>query len=183
PGGDGGDRGAGFASLGHPSGPLRPGQEIAAEVLSALKPLSPDEFTTLLTNFYRGLKGKYKVPTFAHRDLDLHTVFWAVSARGGYETVTAGKQWKEICRCLDVDLTGQTSASYNMRLNYERCLLDFENYLASGKYEEDLAAGAAPVHTHLTDPSVHRFTIPGAYVGEEPGEAGEGAAAAAVAGP
>lgn len=44
----------------------------------------------------------------------LWQAFWAVMERGGYETVTAGKQWKEICRCLPgVDLTGQTSASYN----------------------------------------------------------------------
>ena len=34
---------------------------------------------------------------------------------------------------LGVDLSGQTSASYNMRQNYERCLMDLENYLASGQ--------------------------------------------------
>ncbi len=40
----------------------------------------------------------------------------------------------QVCRCLPgVDLTGQTSASFNMRLNYERCVLDFENYLACGQ--------------------------------------------------
>ena len=60
-------------------------------------------------------------------------MFWAVVERGGYEAVTNGKLWKDICRCLPVDLTGQTSASYNMRINYERCLLDFENYLACGQ--------------------------------------------------
>ena len=27
-----------------------------------------------LTNFYRGLKGKFKIPTFAHTELDLYTV-------------------------------------------------------------------------------------------------------------
>lgn len=43
-----------------------------------------------------------------------------------------------------MDLTGQTSASYNMRLNYEKCLLDFEQYLASGRYNADLAVGTAP---------------------------------------
>lgn len=60
-------------------------------------------------------------------------VFWGVMERGGYETVTAEKLWKDICRCLPVDLTGQTSASFNMRANYERCLLDLENYLACGQ--------------------------------------------------
>ena len=53
--------------------------------------------------------------------------------RGGYEAVTGGKLWKDICRCLAVDLAGQTSASFNMRVNYKRCLLDFENYLACGQ--------------------------------------------------
>ena len=51
---------------------------------------------------------------------------------------------QEICRSLHLDLTGQTSASYNMRLNYEKCLLDFEKYLASGRYNADLAVGTAP---------------------------------------
>ena len=41
-------------------------------------------------------------------------------------------------------MTGQTSASYNMRLNYERCLLEFEHYLASGQYSTELAANEAP---------------------------------------
>jgi hypothetical protein len=97
--------------------------------------------------------------------------------RGGYETVTANKQWRDICRALpQLDLSGQTSASYNMRLNYERCLLDFENYLASGQYEADVAAGRAPVHTHSTDGAVTRFTIPGAYPAVDAPDANGGGA-------
>ena len=57
---------------------------------------------------------------------------------------------QEICRSLDLDLRGQTSASYNMRLNYEKCLLEFEKYLAFGQYSADLAAGTAPP-THLLE--------------------------------
>lgn len=49
---------------------------------------------------------------------------------------------QEVCRSLDLDLRGQTSASYNMRLNFEKSLLDFEHYLSSGNYAADLAAGA-----------------------------------------
>ncbi|KAL4434798.1 hypothetical protein ABPG77_005325 [Micractinium sp. CCAP 211/92] len=156
--------------------PLNPGQEVPPEVLDMLRPLSPDAFLVMLTNFYRGLKGKFKVPTFAHRELDLYAAFWAVMERGGYETVTAGKQWKEICRCLPgVDLTGQTSASYNMRLNYERCLLDFESYLACGQYERDLAAGCAPESEFLTDPARTKFTLPGIDY-STPAPTGRGAA-------
>lgn len=150
-------------SMAMPTGPLIPGQQVPEKVLEALRALTPDQFMVLLTNFYMGLKGKYKVPIFAHRELDIYTVWWSVVERGGYESVTAEKQWKDICRCLNLDLSGQTSASYNMRLNYERCLLDFENYLACGQYEADLASNRAPVHTHLTDPALTRFTIPGAY--------------------
>ncbi len=50
---------------------------------------------------------------------------------------------QEVCRSLGLDLRGQTSASYNMRLNYEKSLLDFEHYLSSGSYAADVAAGAA----------------------------------------
>ncbi|KAL4423903.1 hypothetical protein ABPG75_001204 [Micractinium tetrahymenae] len=156
--------------------PLNPGQEVPPEVLDMLRPLTSDAFLVMLTNFYRGLKGKFKVPTFAHKELDLYSAFWAVMERGGYETVTAGKQWKEICRCLPgVDLRGQTSASYNMRLNYERCLLDFESYLACGQYERDLAAGCAPESEFLTDPARTRFTLPGIDY-STPAPTGRGAA-------
>lgn len=51
---------------------------------------------------------------------------------------------QEICRSLDLDLRGQTSASFNMRLNYERCLLDFEHYISNGQYLSDLATQRAP---------------------------------------
>jgi len=170
-GGGGGTRSSGVApsmtppTSTVPTGPLKPGQEVPPKVLEALRVLESAQLTTLLVNFYRGLKGKFKVPTFAHKELDLHAVWWAVMDRGGYERVTANKEWRDICRALPkLDLSGQTSASYNMRLNYERCLLDFENYLASGQYEADVKAGRAPVHTHLTDvPLTRRFTIPGAY--------------------
>ena len=37
-----------------------------------------------------------------------------------------------------------------MRLNYEKCLLEFEKYLAFGQYSADLAAGTAPP-THILE--------------------------------
>ena len=146
-----------------PSGPLVPGQQIDPKILEALRLLTRDQFLLMLKNFYVGLKGKFKIPIFAHKELDLFVVWWSVIERYGYETVTTHKQWKDICRSLHLDLSGQTSASFNMRMNYERCLLDFENYLACGQYDIDLAANKAPVHTHIMDPSTTRFYIPGAY--------------------
>jgi hypothetical protein len=74
-----------------------------------------------------------KVPTFCHVELDLHRVFAEVQARGGFRAVTDAKRWREVCRSLGHDLSGQTSASFAMRQNYERCLLDYEAHL----YEEE----------------------------------------------
>lgn len=48
----------------------------------------------LLINWYRRAKGRYKVPTFAHKELDLHKVFWQVQDKGGYDQVTNLKLWK-----------------------------------------------------------------------------------------
>ncbi len=82
--------------------------------------------------------------------------------------------WQDVCRSLGLDLSGQTSASYNMRLNYERCLLDFENYLGSGQYAGDLAAGAAPHFATITEPQRNFGHLPPPDMGLE-GEGGGGA--------
>ena len=88
---------------------------------------------------------------------------------GGYEGVTSKKMWRDVCRNLPfVDLSGQTSASYNMRSNYERCLLEFENYVASGQYEADVTAGRAPAHMYLMDPAIAQLAVPGAYKASGP---------------
>ena len=86
-----------------------------------------------------------------------------------------------MCRSLGLDLSGQTSASYNMRLNYERCLLDFENYLGSGQYAADLAAGSAPHFTSITEPQRNFGHLPPPDMGIE-GEGGPAAAAHMVRG-
>ena len=69
---------------------------------------------------------------------------------------------QEICRSLGVNLAGQTSASYNMRLNYERCLLEFEHYISNGQYLADLAANEAPSpdHMQLPVPSLVKESVP-----------------------
>ena len=59
-----------------------------------------ERFKTLLTNWYRGVKGRYKVPVFAHKELDLHKVFWTVQDKGGYDYVCLNKQWKASSQSL-----------------------------------------------------------------------------------
>ena len=64
------------------------------ETLALLEGLSRERLQTLLTNWYRATKGKFKVPIFAHQELDLHKVFWEVQNRGGSQLVTDQKMWK-----------------------------------------------------------------------------------------
>lgn len=93
-----------------------------------------DPFLTELKAFHFSLAGNegkpFKVPTFCHVELDLRHIYDEVRKRGGYEAVTATKQWLVVCRTLGLDLTGQTSAGFQMRQNYERCLLDYELHSA-----------------------------------------------------
>lgn len=128
------------------------GSPVSKAVLDHLRQYDRTQMRNMLTNYYRQLKGKFKVPIFAHQELDLAKVFWEVQDRGGYELVTSLKLWKDVCRSLNVDLRGQTSASYNMRLNYEKCLLEFERYCASGQYEADVANGCAPSPDTINQP-------------------------------
>ena len=63
-----------------------------------------------------------------------------------------------MCRALALDLKGQTSASYNMRLNYEKTLLEFENYLSCGQYSADAARGAQRAALRPNPPRLPRGT-------------------------
>jgi len=96
---------------------------------------SRDRFLDLLSSYHRWHGLRLKVPTFAYAELDLWTVFVEVARRGGYAAVTNSKMWKAVCDKLRLDLRGQTSASYSMRNNYERCLLPFENHLIRNDLE------------------------------------------------
>jgi len=121
--------------------------------IDILQQLSNQQFTTLLINFNQRQNNntninnsKFKIPIFAHKELDLQKVWWYVWKQGGYQAVTNAKQWKEVCRhvvCLD-DLKGQTSASYNMRQNYEKCLLEFEKYCYSGRFVVEYSERVSP---------------------------------------
>jgi hypothetical protein len=63
-----------------------------------------------------------------------------VAVRGGYESVSAAHRWADVCRALGFG-PSQLAA---MRMTYERCLLDFEQYVRCGRYTQDVATNAAP---------------------------------------
>ena len=87
-----------------------------------------DQFMLQLRAFFQEkLDGRVlKVPKFCRHPLDLGRVYAEVVARGGYKAVCDARRWKEVSATLGHDLTGQTSAGFQMRQNYERCLLEYE---------------------------------------------------------
>lgn len=84
------------------------------------------EFLRDLRRLIEGSGQRFKVPTFCGRELDLFRVYREVQQRGGFAAVCENKRWREVCRALNVDLEGQTSASNIIKRNYEKLLLEFE---------------------------------------------------------
>jgi hypothetical protein len=52
-----------------------------------------------------------------------------VMCLGGSDLVTEEKRWKQVARTLGKDLTKQTSASFAMRSNFQKALVDVEAWL------------------------------------------------------
>jgi hypothetical protein len=84
-----------------------------------------------------------RAPIFCHAELDLYRVLVEVMCLGGYELVTEEKRWMQVARKLGRDLTKQTSASTAIRTNYQRALLDFENWLWWGAVQ--VAESSLPI--------------------------------------
>jgi len=84
-------------------------------------------------------------PTFCREPLDLYALFVEALYRGGYNTITREKLWKSVARGLRVDLSGQTSASFALRVKYEQYLRDLEYLVRETGVPEPLANGVEPV--------------------------------------
>lgn len=69
-------------------------------------------------------------------------LFMVVNVRGGYEAVCVSFRWQDICRCLGCEQTPATVTA--MRVAYERALLEFEQYVRSGRYQRERAQDHPP---------------------------------------
>lgn len=65
-----------------------------------------------------------------------------VSVRGGYEAVCTSCRWPDVCKSLGCDQSQQTADA--MRSSYERSLLEFEQYVRSGRYKSEREAYEVP---------------------------------------
>ncbi|KAG8552506.1 hypothetical protein GDO81_004553 [Engystomops pustulosus] len=74
-----------------------------------------------------------RIPYLGFKQINLWTMFQAAQKLGGYETITARRQWKHIYDELGGN-PGSTSAATCTRRHYERLLLPYERFI---KGEED----------------------------------------------
>ncbi|KAM9325671.1 AT-rich interactive domain-containing protein 5B [Gastrophryne carolinensis] len=74
-----------------------------------------------------------RIPYLGFKQINLWTMFQAAQKLGGYETITARRQWKHIYDELGGN-PGSTSAATCTRRHYERLILPYERHL---KGEED----------------------------------------------
>ena len=82
--------------------------------------------------------------TFCREPLDLYALFVEALYQGGYNSITREKLWKSVARGLRVDLSGQTSASFALRVKYEQYLRDLEYLVRETGVPEPLADGVDP---------------------------------------
>ncbi|OUC48204.1 ARID/BRIGHT DNA binding domain protein, partial [Trichinella nativa] len=63
-------------------------------------------------------------PTVSKQTVDLHKLYMAVKARGGFEEVTKKKYWRDLCVIFNIGVSN--SASGQLKKQYSRFLFPFE---------------------------------------------------------
>ncbi|KAJ8250532.1 hypothetical protein COCON_G00224540 [Conger conger] len=95
------------------------------------------EEQTFLVSLYKYMKERgtaiERIPYLGFKQINLWTMFQAAQKLGGYEPITARRQWKNVYDQLGGN-PGSTSAATCTRRHYERLLLPYERYI---KGEED----------------------------------------------
>ncbi|XP_059803344.1 AT-rich interactive domain-containing protein 5B isoform X1 [Hypanus sabinus] len=115
------------------------GKNIAADEKSkvAAGSESRGEEQAFLVALYKYMKERNtpieRIPYLGFKQINLWTMFQAAQNLGGYEVITARRQWKQIYDELGGN-PGSTSAATCTRRHYERLILPYERYI---KGEED----------------------------------------------
>ncbi|WIA30512.1 hypothetical protein OEZ86_000596 [Tetradesmus obliquus] len=114
-------------------------------------PLKPDclaalpcrtSFITLVADYSISLKGQFAPPMWNGRELDLYSLFMVVNVRGGYEAVCRTNRWPDVCRAMSC--FKDPTAADGMRTSYEKCLVEFEQYVRRGGWEQDRQTARRP---------------------------------------
>jgi hypothetical protein len=144
--------------------PAAPPVALAEATARALKPVHTQDdhldetertFRDDLASFLK-FRSRHELysPIFLGVPLPMRKVFKKVRAMGGYRAVCDSKLWMRVCReaAGGKDLSGQTSASFAMRRNYEKTgMLEWEQALDG----TSLGGGAVAI-----DPDAGKVFVP-----------------------
>jgi len=75
-----------------------------------------------------------KNPVLSGSEIDLYSLHCAVGKRGGYETVTEKRLWREVAKAVEMsEIT--TNTAYNLRMLYHQKLLPYDEWVTRGNGE------------------------------------------------
>ena len=148
--------------------PAAPPAALAEATARALKPVHTQDdhldeaeraFRDDLASFLK-FRSRHELysPIFLGVPLPMRKVFKKVRAMGGYRAVCDSKLWMRVCReaAGGKDLSGQTSASFAMRRNYERTgMLEWEQ-----KLDGTSLGGGAAAAVEAIDPDAGKTFVP-----------------------
>ncbi|KAL1219757.1 AT-rich interactive domain-containing protein 6 [Cardamine amara subsp. amara] len=101
---------------------------VAQESDEAGTPEEQKAFVREVETFYRENFLEFKAAKFYGQPLNILKLWRAVVKLGGYDVVTASKQWRQVGESFHPPKTC-TTVSYTFRLFYEKALLEYEKYL------------------------------------------------------
>ncbi|XP_071871543.1 uncharacterized protein isoform X3 [Bombus fervidus] len=93
-----------------------------------------------------------KMPLLGYRQIDLFLFYTKVQLLGGYDSVSAGRLWKNIYDDIGGN-TGSTSAATITRRHYERLLLPYERYQRGEEAKVRLTPGRRSKSSSVSEES------------------------------
>jgi len=146
------------------------------KTLADIRNMDKKEFLEDLVEYTTSIgKPIGKSPVMGYKELDLHQLFCEVMSYGGFhEVVKKVGTWAKIWKRLDNFDASVTDASYRLKKNYERCLLDYEyklfpenkskQFMSSPRnsYKRDYAGflSSTPTARSTTSPPLHSLSHP-----------------------
>ncbi|KAJ3607562.1 hypothetical protein NHX12_024613, partial [Muraenolepis orangiensis] len=114
---------------------------------------SSNEEQGFLVSLYKYMKERktpiQRIPYLGFKQINLWTMFQAAQKLGGYELITARRQWKQVYDDLGGN-PGSTSAATCTRRHYERLILPYERF---SKGDEDRPLPSLGAKKHKADPA------------------------------
>eukprot|EP00803_Ostreobium_quekettii_P005497 evm.model.scf_1.21 EVM.evm.TU.scf_1.21 scf_1:357513-369896(+) len=92
-------------------------------------------------------------PILGGREVDLCRLCKAVCVRGGYDRVTADRQWRDVARAIQVHLMNGNTC-YSLRTLYQKHLVDFERHLVSEGGASSSSSPSPPRVAHRPEGSM-----------------------------